>query len=452
MPLLLLLLPLVAGPALAQDLTPVFATPGTECGQGELCGSQASCPYWAEISDLTGTEKINTLKEARENICNKEDRGLCCGSRTTTITTTTTSRPIRDECDTECNGTDVCTPAENCDTYKLGTNKFKELREENKTVELKQYRAALRKRICNKKLRKVCCVVPDEIDYNGTYIPANGECGTNPYNPPSSVFGGQDTAPGAFPWVALLGRYVLVDSNVYQNRKPLGRVKVPKWVCGGTLINHWYVVTAGHCLGETRNTKLRTLRLGEWKVPTNKIGGESKREDVGLRPVQDFELKNKNLIRHKDYKLSSRMLENDIMLIRLPRPAQLNGGVQLACLPLPGRAGVAGLQDWSAVGSRATVVGWGFSCYVEDNGKEFCTHSGSELNSTVGSSIQQYVEIPVLDKEPCYAVGFNITADQICGGGEAGKGSCKGDSGGGLYIRDTQEEEASKTQTPWTLP
>ena len=96
---------------------------------------------------------------------------------------------------------------------------------------------------------------------------------------------------------------------------------------------------------------------------------------------------------NKDYKLSSRMLENDIMLIRLPRPAQLNGGVQLACLPLPGRAGVAGLQDWSAVGSRATVVGWGFSCYVEDNGKEFCTHSGSELNSTVGSSIQQYVEV-----------------------------------------------------------
>ena len=81
------------------------------------------------------------------------------------------------------------------------------------------------------------------------------------------------------------------------------------------------------------------------------------------------------------------------MLIRLPRPAQLNGGVQFACLPLPGRAGVAGLQDWSAVGSRATVVGWGYSCYVEDNGKEFCTHSGSEFNSTVGSSIQQYVEV-----------------------------------------------------------
>ena len=137
-------------------------TPGRECGQGKLCTTQASCPYWAEITELTGTEKINRRKEARDNICNKEDRGLCCVSLTTT-TTTTTRIPIRDEGDTECNGTDVCTPAEDCDTYKLGTNKFKQLRKENKTVELKQYRAALKKRICNNKLRKVCCVVPDEI-------------------------------------------------------------------------------------------------------------------------------------------------------------------------------------------------------------------------------------------------------------------------------------------------
>ena len=41
------------------------------------------------------------------------------------------------------------------------------------------------------------------------------------------------------------------------------------------------------------------MRLGEWKVPTTNIGGESKREDVGLQPVQDFELRNINFIRHK---------------------------------------------------------------------------------------------------------------------------------------------------------
>ena len=63
---------------------------------------------------------------------------------------------------------------------------------------------------------------------------------------------------------------------------------------------------------------------------------------------------------------------------------------------------------------------------------------------------------------------FQISADQICGGGEEEKGSCRGDSGGGLYIRDTQEEETAQTQvstlnssvvwrtrlflqTPWTL-
>jgi len=131
-------------------------------------------------------------------------------------------------------------------------------------------------------------------DHSPTYLPVAGECGTNPYNPPSSVFGGDNTAPGAFPWLALLGRYQLRNSNVYQNGQKLRRTKVTKWVCGGSLINHWYVVTAGHC-----RPRLKILRLGEWKVPTTKIGGESQREDVGLQPVQDFQLRNINLIRHK---------------------------------------------------------------------------------------------------------------------------------------------------------
>ena len=132
-----------------QDLTPVFATPGTECGQGELCATRASCPYWAEITELTGTEREDRLHKARENICNKEDRGLCCKMPTTAKA----NRPLRNEGDTKCNGTDVCTPAEDCDTYKLGTNKLRNFIKQNKTKELRQFRAAMRKKICNKKLR-----------------------------------------------------------------------------------------------------------------------------------------------------------------------------------------------------------------------------------------------------------------------------------------------------------
>ena len=30
-----------------------------------------------------------------------------------------------------------------------------------------------------------------------------------------------------------------------------------------------------------------------------------------------------------------------------------------------------------------------------------------------------------------------MTPDQVCAGGEKGKGSCKGDSGGGLFFRKT---------------
>ena len=44
--------------------------------------------------------------------------------------------------------------------------------------------------------------------------------------------------------------------------------------------------------------------------------------------------------------------------------------------------------------------------------------------------------------------GLTVTQDQVCAGGEEGKGTCKGDSGGGLFIRkDTNKKE----ETPWYI-
>ena len=84
-----------------------------------------------------------------------------------------------------------------------------------------------------------------------------------------------------------------------------------------------------------------------------------------------------------------RRYQDDLALIRLPRKAELNGGTQLACLPLPGSAPHVGLSSWTRgeVGLTTTVVGWGFSCYKEDS-REFCRQS-----EQIATQTQQFLQV-----------------------------------------------------------
>ena len=93
-----------------------------------------------------------------------------------------------------------------------------------------------------------------------------------------------------------------------------------------------------------------------------------------------------NFILYNDGK--TRRFEDDIALIRLPSLVKLNGGTQLACLPVSGAAGQAGLESWreGLVGRAATVVGWGYSCYVNGT-REFCQES-----EEIATTTQQFLE------------------------------------------------------------
>ena len=157
-------------------------------------------------------------------------------------------------------------------------------------------------------------------------------------------------------------------------------------MCGGTLINYWHVLTAAHCIGSGQRS-ITYLRLGEWTVG----GFGSSKKKGELPPVQEFRIREEDIIVHGEYRKAFRNVENDIALIRLPRKPKLNLGVQFACLPLPETAQRVGVRNWDSGlnGKNATVIGWGYSCY-EENSREFCK------DDHIGTKEQQYLEVKFL--------------------------------------------------------
>ena len=93
--------------------------------------------------------------------------------------------------------------------------------------------------------------------------------------------------------------------------------------------------------------------------------------------------------------------------------------------------------------NRPTVVGWGRTETLKDD----------EI-SIVSTALQQYLKLPAVTNRNCIQkyqsvlsadLTGNIMPDQhLCAGGEEGKDSCKGDSGGPLMAR---EDDIS----PWQI-
>ena len=103
-----------------------------------------------------------------------------------------------------------------------------------------------------------------------TYLPQAGECGGDPAT--ANIFGGEDTTPGEFPFSVLLGWNNTRRSLIRNGTGRRGEEEYPVFVCSGVLINHWYVVTAGHCV--TGRVQLTQVRVGTWKVDPEKYGIE----------------------------------------------------------------------------------------------------------------------------------------------------------------------------------
>ncbi|XP_030630907.1 testisin [Chanos chanos] len=206
------------------------------------------------------------------------------------------------------------------------------------------------------------------------------ECGVAPLN--NRVVGGQDAPQGAWPWQVSLH---------YQGGH----------ICGGTLINSEWVLTAAHCILSTDTTRW-TLYLGRQNQSTS-----SANSNEVVRSVQ-------TIIVHPNY--NNTLYNNDIALMKLSQAVNFTNYIRPVCLASNTSAFYNSTSCWA--------TGWG--------------RIGKDVPLPSPQTLQE-VEIPVVGNTQCTcqyrpAEDAVITAQMICAG-TAGKGICQGDSGGPLQCK-----------------
>jgi len=182
-----------------------------------------------------------------------------------------------------------------------------------------------------------------------------------------------------------------------------------RFFCGGSLINDYYVISAGHCFSSNLVSSLQSVEIG--------VHNRNNRESwVQVRKIS-------RIFIHESY--SGTTLYNDISLIRLMTPAIFD---DTYIIPVCLDETTATDPDFNLLDPQNKVhwlSGWGAQFY------------GGSVTVT-----KNQVQMTVLPDTRCtqrYQPNYN-SAMQVCAGeNNASNGACQGDSGGPLVQQSSKD-------------
>uniref|UniRef100_A0A8C8D9S9 Transmembrane serine protease 15 n=1 Tax=Oncorhynchus tshawytscha TaxID=74940 RepID=A0A8C8D9S9_ONCTS len=195
------------------------------------------------------------------------------------------------------------------------------------------------------------------------------------------MVGGTDSRKGAWPWMVSLyfrGRHV----------------------CGATLIDNEWLVTAAHCVYG------KNIHLSNWEA----VLGLHSQDSVDVLPSQTRKVD--HIIMNKHY--NRRTKDADIAMMHLQTNVNFTDNIQPICLPGSGQQFEAGMKCF--------ITGW-----------------GAEVEQGTSANVLQQAVLPLVSRSECQKLlpEYNITARMVCAGySEGGVDSCQGDSGGPLMCEE----------------
>jgi len=250
---------------------------------------------------------------------------------------------------------------------------------------------------------KVCCPnesgadniggdvrIPDVTRHRNVRLIPQTNCGK--FDTADRILFGNKTSLFEFPWMALLAYNT--GNNV-------------EYLCGGSVINNRYVLTAAHCVNNLGTRRLVNVRLGEHNLAT-KIDCEKLPEAVEetCRP-EAIDVGIERVIPHESYSATSLM--HDIALLRLSRAVEFSQETILPiCLPIL-------KQHREFEFKKGVVTGWG----TTESARNSKILLKAELQGT-----------PFEECKQIFARQVKLTPRQLCAGGKKAADSCQGDSGG----------------------